>query len=136
MTTAPAHAIQWGVRYTDGTVDSCRDEPTARRVLRGFTEHGPRQPVVYATAVVVDRGHGWEHRIGWPVIRDDTAPHQIRIIAPASYDSGSRHVLSVSCTCRATDHGGHTPEWKPIASIATVDEAWTAWRDHHKETNP
>jgi hypothetical protein len=69
---------------------------------------------------------GWAQRC---TLRDDTAEHQIRIVAPGA------QALSVSCTCRHTGgHGAGVAHCEPIATITTADEAWTAWHIYHKET--
>ena len=61
-------------------------------------------------------------------IRDDNAPHQIRIIY-------HQHLtrLAVSCTCLATGHSGnHGPSYTPIrAGITTTDQAWIEWHAYH-----
>jgi hypothetical protein len=60
---------------------------------------------------------GWADRATY---RDDTLPHQIRILAPQHLRGSTK--LYVACTC---EHG-------TIAEIMTADQALRYWQEAHQ----
>lgn len=67
----------------------------------------------------------------WVMLRDDSAAHQIRIGL-----AGGSHLISVSCTCRATGGVGNgTRHYRPLETRSQWNpgEAPERWRQHMAE---
>jgi hypothetical protein len=77
-------------------------------------------------------------RITW---RDDSLPHQIRLVFtyPESPHSPQVQMIAVSCTCMATGHSGKSgPSYRPLEARTRWDdpgEPLRIWHQHMDEVS-